>query len=148
MKRHCDCKAHQIALAKMLELPTPTCKKRYRRRNPKAPSKEDFAEVLAGIRKGAKLANGTDLMDKKKASRATFCLSESLQESYRSHLSKCCTMNLLRDERKKRLQLGWRACTADLVVRNGSAGIVKTHASGAIGISLGTQQILKNFVLD
>ena len=142
LRRHSGCQAHRIALTKMLGLPTP--KSQRRRCNPKAPSKEDFAKLLAEIRKGAPVTNGTDCMEKKKACRATYCLSESLQESYRSHLSKCCTMNLLRDERKKRLQLGWRAGTVDLVIRSGSAGILKTHASGAVGITLGTQQILKN----
>ena len=128
----------------MLGLPRPKYKKQSRRVKPKAPSNQDFAALLVGIRKGTPVTSGAHFMDTKKACRATYCLGESLQESYRSLLSKCCTMNLRRDERTKRLQLGWRAGTTDLVVRNVSAGFVKAHGSGAIGITLCTQQILVN----
>ena len=72
-----------------------------------------------------------------------YCLSEAHQKVVRDQLRSACTINLLRDERKKRLQLSWRAATSDGTHMDGGAGISTTHGSKAIGITEGTRSILK-----
>ena len=139
LKRHEKSKHNRKAVAKMLKLPEPVDLP-----NPnKPPNRADFAELLKHIRTGGITSAGIACMSKHKSCRARYCLSESLQTIYRSFISKCTTLNLLRDERKKRLQLSWRGGTPELVIMRGGVGLSKTHDSGAIGITEATKKMLE-----
>ena len=91
LKRHAKSRHHRIALAKMFQLPEPVDLPSPN----KPPSLTDFAELLKHIRAGGSTSAGISCMSKHKASRARYCLAESLQDLHRSHISKCTTMNLV-----------------------------------------------------
>ena len=74
--------------------------------NDGTPSIERFLHTLQAIRKPqfSALRRGLGGFGHKKTRQMVWCLAESLKQLYRNQLRQAVTINILRDERDKRLQ--------------------------------------------
>ena len=108
--RHQQCQCHLQAVRDMLQLPSQGPPRQEAKPAPKAPSFQDVLAVLRSLQKGVSPSQGTDSMHKHKTFKVVWCLAESLKRTYRTHLRDAVTVNILRDERHKRLQVRWRCC--------------------------------------
>ena len=138
LRRHHNCPLHERALAHFLHMPAPSAKNR-------PPAVEDFKKILLSVHSATSTYQAIDEARKVKSSRMIWALAESLKNIWRQFLHKATTVNILRDERHKRLQLAFRAADSELNVMKGLLGISKTHEGGAIGITDATRQICTHF---
>ena len=111
------------------------------------PSIERFVDILQAIRKHqfSALRRGLGGFGHIKTRKMVWCLAESLKQLYRNQLRQACTINILRDERNKRLQFSWRTCNSKMSLNRGGFGIIKSHDSGACGNAEGTRKLIENF---
>ena len=108
LKRHRDIDSHLAATRALLQLRVPK-KKSLKPKAAKAPSAEDLRDLFDTIRDGGSLSKGTKFMAKHKAMKGMWTLCEAGKKQLGRKLRTCVTLNLLRDESQKRLQLGFRA---------------------------------------
>ena len=79
-----------------------------------APSADDMKTLISDIRAGGSFrtlgaARRWHNMAEHKISKVVWCFAEALKQRWRVFLMMACTINLLRDERHKRLQIRFRA---------------------------------------
>ena len=111
------------------------------------PSIERFLDTLQAIRKlkFSALRREEGGLGHRKTRKMVWCLAESLKQLYRNQLRQAVTINILRDERHKRLQGCWRSCDEKMSLNRGGFGIIKSHDSGACGNAEGTRKLIENF---
>lgn len=141
LRRHHDLKSHKDAVCRLLELPLDDDVEAGN----VPPSFDDFLDLLKSLQSGISPSAGTETMGKLKATKAKWCLCEGLKEYSRTFLSSAVTMNLLRDERHKRLQLSGRASDNAANAMAGLFGLGKTHDASAIGLTEATKRITQTF---
>ena len=116
------------------------------------PSADDVKSLLSDIRSGGNFKSMGEAqrwhnMGRRKISQVAWCLAEALKQRWRAFLMIACTINLLRDERHKRLQIRFRAAgqvAGELMC--GWFGINKTHESStAIEITEATRNQMEIF---
>ena len=108
-----------------------------------APSLQDFASALSNMQKGHSMRNGGVASDT--TSLVHWCISESLIQAWRSKLAKATTLCLVRDERKGKLLIRFRACNGDLELCSGTLGCVRMTGGGAEDIVTATAKALRIF---
>ena len=108
-----------------------------------APSSEDFAAVLASMQKGHSIRDGGACSDRDTLMH--WCVSEALLDVWKKKLAKASTMCLVRDERKGKLLLRFRACGDGLEVCNGALGCIRMTGGSAEDIVRATARALKIF---
>ena len=117
-----------------------------------APSADDMKTLISDIRAGGSFrslgaARRWHNMAEHKISKVVWCFAEALKQRWRVFLMMACTINLLRDERHKRLQIRFRAAgpvTGEIMC--GWFGIDKTHESNtAIQITEATRKQITDF---
>jgi len=108
-----------------------------------APSLQDFASALSNMKKGQSMRNGGVPSDT--TSLMQWCISESLLQVWRSKLAKATTLCLVRDERKGKLLIRFRACDGCLELCSGTLGCVRMTGGGAEDIVTATAKALRIF---
>ena len=108
-----------------------------------APSLQDFASALSNMKKGQSMRNGGVPSDT--TSLLQWCISESLLQVWRSKLAKATTLCLVRDERKGKLLIRFRACDGCLELCSGTLGCVRMTGGGAEDIVTATAKALRIF---
>ena len=89
----------------------------------RAPPSHVFRAVLENVSRGRSISEaGGHQAGKEKAARIILALAESIRDHSKTFLLRCETLNILRDERHKRLQVTWRAATAEAESRSGTFG--------------------------
>ncbi|CAK9099917.1 Uncharacterized protein SCF082_LOCUS46783 [Durusdinium trenchii] len=102
VKSHESSKAHLAAVMRLLQ-PSADLPAQMPLRHDAAPDGNSFQCLLQWVRKGQCLRDGVAGVGHFKKSRSMcFVLTESLRRLYRAQLSKCETINILRDERHSR----------------------------------------------
>ena len=114
VKSHESSKAHLAAVMRLLQ-PSADLPAQMPLRHDAAPDGNSFQCLLQWVRKGQCLRDGIAGVGHFKKSRSMcFVLTESLRRLYRAQLSKCETINVLRDERHSRLLVRFRGATLPL----------------------------------
>ena len=108
-----------------------------------APALQDFASALSNMKKGYSMRNGGVPNDT--TSLVHWCLSESLLQVWRSKLANATTLCLVRDERKGKLLIRFRACDGTLELCSGTLGCVRMTGGGAEDIVTATAKALRIF---
>ena len=108
-----------------------------------APSLQDFSFALSNMKKGDSMRNGGSASDA--ASLLHWCLSESLLQVWRRKISQATTICLVRDERKGKLLLRFRACNETLELCSGTLGCVRMPGGGAEDIVTATAKAMRTF---
>ena len=127
--RHEKAKAHVAAMSKKTALLF-------------SPPEKEFADCLRHMRQGSSARQGGQSSDKK--TRMRWSLSEAVLDRAREFLKGSATIALLRDERKGRLLVRWRACSASLTVRAGVLGFCNAEPT-AESLTMATETIIKTF---
>ena len=107
-----------------------------------APPAEDFKSCLQGMIQGQSARQGGMSSDKK--TRMRFALAEAICSRNRRLLSEALCLSLMRDERKGKLLVRFRAVLSDLTAMNGVFGLQDVLGS-AESIAAATAEIMKNF---
>lgn len=92
-----------------------------------APPAAEFQEALKSMRQGGSARNGGQMSDKK--CRMRYALAESILARNRRLLATATCICIMRDERKGKLLLRFRAALADFTVVSGVLGLVKCTGS-------------------
>lgn len=92
-----------------------------------APKAEEFKAVLTALRQGVSARQGGGTSDKK--SRMRYSITEAILSEYRRKLRTCQSVAILRDERKSRLLVRFRACLDDMTVCAGVLGLGETSGT-------------------
>lgn len=108
-----------------------------------APSVQDFAATLTQVRKGQSLRDGGACSDRTALLR--WCLSEALLQIWRKQLLEARTLCLIRDERKGKLLLRFRACNGHLTVCSGTFGCVRLKGGSAEDLVSATAKAMRVF---
>ncbi|CAK9054669.1 Modification methylase NlaIV (M.NlaIV) (Cytosine-specific methyltransferase NlaIV) [Durusdinium trenchii] len=97
------------------------------RKQVSGPDLDELRAMLKHMRQGGSARQGGVASDKKTKMR--FALSEAVLAKHRSDLMRARSICLLRDERKGRLLLRFRACLGDLTVTQGVLGLKGVEGS-------------------
>ncbi|CAK9072718.1 Uncharacterized protein SCF082_LOCUS35726, partial [Durusdinium trenchii] len=108
-----------------------------------APSLQDFASALRNMRNGQSMRNGSAPSDT--TSLLHWCISESLLQFWRSKLSEATTLCLVRDERKGKMLIRFRGCSASLELCCGTLGCQRMTGGSAEDIVTATAKALRIF---
>ena len=92
-----------------------------------APKAEEFKAVLTTLRQGVSARQGGGTSDKK--TRMRYAITEAILSQYRRKLRTCQSVAILRDERKSRLLVRFRACLDDMTVCQGVLGLGETSGT-------------------
>ena len=106
------------------------------------PPREEFQECLTQMSKGGSCRGGKCMSDK--TSQMRWCLSEAVLSLGRDRLKVAKAISVMRDERKGRLLLRYRAALADLTVTSGVLGYVYTEGFSD-SIAQATTQSVSDF---
>ena len=110
-----------------------------------APSEESFRECLRNMMQGQSARAGGVTSDKMMKMR--WALSESILSRNRKVLSDCRSLALMRDERKGKLLLRFRAVLADLSTISGCFGLRPVSGS-AESIAHATDDLMESFCIE
>ena len=106
------------------------------------PPLQEFEDGLNHMLKGGSCRDGGVASDKQ--GKIRWALSEALLEKNRKLLSQCVTLTLLRDERKGKLLVRFRAVLRDLSTLSGCFGMLPVSGS-AESIAAATNGLLETF---
>ena len=131
-----------MAIVKLFEIPEDEAKEHL---DGYTPSPADFRRVFKSIKSGVAVRHGTDFSGKRKTHKMVWCMAEALRAEHRDCLKRCTTLNLVRDERRRRLQLQFRGGRENGSVRAGVLGIPRVKDSSAVGLCEATLRCMKRF---
>ena len=110
-----------------------------------APPIEHFKDAWETVRAGSSIRTGVkDFCGETKLSYLVKCIAEAMWAKDRSFVAEAKCMGLLRDERHGRLLVRYRAVDADLNLRTGIFGQVRSKP-GAVGICNSTVHMVEHF---
>ena len=107
-----------------------------------APPVDAFKDCLQGLTQGQSARQGSVSSDKK--TRMRYALSEAIISRNRKLISDAETLSLMRDERKGKLLVRFRAVCQDLTTVSGVLGFQEV-AGSALSIALATGEIITRF---
>ena len=136
IKRHMASRHHRTALDKVLgsEVESRT-----------SPSLDEFMKVLVDRRKGRPHGSTSEVADREKICKMTWCLAEAAKDIERAHVRQSTVVACHQDARDQLFLIRYSAVSKDLKVMRGVLGIAKNFGTTSDDICKATIGILEDF---
>jgi len=137
LKRHAMGPQHVASVCQMLGVTVETDRA--------APTAQQFQEALKHLQHG-QVGPLSGTAGRLKINRMEFVMVEAVRVKYRDALRDAMSINILRDERHKRLLIWFRCANQNLEVTEGVLGQLKdNYSSTSLGLAAASLQLIRDF---